>query len=103
MADLIDRQEAIAALLAHRKLFCENTPESFSQLQYGEKCRVDELDNAIAKLLKIPTAERRGKWIDHQEGRWMYAKCSECGSVHDAMSNYCPNCGANMRERREDE
>ena len=25
----------------------------------------------------------RGMWIDHQEGRWIYAKCSECGTVHD--------------------
>ena len=40
----------------------------------------------------------RGKWIDHQEGRWIYAKCSECGTVHDVKSNFCPNCGADMRE-----
>lgn len=40
---------------------------------------------------------KRGKWIDHQEGRWIYAKCSECGTVHDVESNFCPNCGADMR------
>jgi rubrerythrin len=40
----------------------------------------------------------RGKWIDHQEDRWIYAKCSECGTVHDVKSNFCPNCGADMRE-----
>ena len=38
----------------------------------------------------------RGKWIDHQEGRWIYVKCSECGTVHDVKSNFCPNCGAAM-------
>ena len=49
----------------------------------------------------IPAADvrpvRRGKWIDHQEGRWIYAKCSVCGTVHDVKSNFCPNCGADMR------
>lgn len=54
------------------------------------------------KLRSIPSADVRpvvrGKWIDHQEGRWIYAKCSECGTVHDVKSNFCPNCGADMWE-----
>lgn len=37
-----------------------------------------------------------GQWIDHQEGKWIYAKCSECGTVHDTKTNYCPNCGTEM-------
>lgn len=41
---------------------------------------------------------KRGKWVDYQQGRWVYAKCSECETVHDVRSNYCPNCGADMRE-----
>ncbi len=47
----------------------------------------------------IPSAEKTGKWIDHQLDRWVYAKCSECGSVHDVRSNYCPSCGARMIPR----
>ena len=27
--------------------------------------------------------------------------CSECGTT-DFLSNFCPNCGADMRERSED-
>ena len=51
----------------------------------------DEIEN-------IPpvTAEKVGHWIDHQEDRWIYAKCSECETVHDTRTNYCPNCGAKM-------
>ena len=50
-------------------------------------------DMAI-NALKEP---RTGHWIDHQDGRWIYAKCSECGKVQDAKSNFCPYCGADMR------
>lgn len=52
----------------------------------------------------VPAADvrpvKRGEWIDHQEGRWIYAKCSECGTVHDVKSNFCPSCGADMREEQ---
>ena len=44
-----------------------------------------------------------GKWMKHQEGRWIYAKCSECGSVHDTQSNYCPSCGCLMDRWEADE
>jgi rubrerythrin len=40
--------------------------------------------------------ETSGKWIEHQEGRWIYAKCSNCGTVHDIQTNYCPICGFAM-------
>ena len=56
----------------------------------------------IDAVAAIPAADvrpvKRGKWIDHQEGCWIYAKCSECETVHDVRSNFCPNCGADMRE-----
>ena len=56
--------------------------------------------NLLVMAVTIPAADVRpvvrGKWIDHQEGRWIYAKCSECGTVHDVRSNFCPNCGAAM-------
>ena len=61
-------------------------------------------DMAYVALERFPAADvrpvRRGKWIDHQEGRWIYAKCSECETVHDVRSNFCPNCGADMRPER---
>lgn len=55
----------------------------------------------IDAVATIPAADVRpnvtGRWIDHQMGRWVYAKCSECETVHDVRSNFCPNCGADMR------
>lgn len=37
-----------------------------------------------------------GRWLPHQEGKWVYAKCNLCGTVHDVRSHYCPECGAFM-------
>ena len=45
--------------------------------------------------------KRTGHWIDHQMYRWIYAKCSECETVHDTQTNFCPNCGADMRGEQE--
>ena len=39
---------------------------------------------------------KTGHWIDHQMDRWIYAKCSECETIHDTRTNYCPHCGAKM-------
>ena len=54
----------------------------------------------VTRLLSLPDVRpvKRGEWIDHQMGRWVYAKCSECETVHDVRSNFCPTCGADMRE-----
>lgn len=53
---------------------------------------------------------KRGEWIilydedSPQDGIW---KCSACDYIRlmDDITpmNYCPNCGADMRERKEDE
>lgn len=44
--------------------------------------------------------QKKGKWIDHQDGRWIYAKCSECGTVHDVPTAFCPSCGAAMEVKK---
>ena len=54
--------------------------------------------------LKEGETEREGKWIDMNTSTTMYMpryKCSICNEWAN-KSNYCPNCGADMRERRED-
>ena len=55
---------------------------------------------------ELPSAQserKKGGWRDHQEGDWIYAKCSLCGAVQDSRSNFCPNCGAEMEGEEESE
>lgn len=46
----------------------------------------------------------RGKWILSDEPNWYC--CSECGAERRQiafMEYFCPNCGADMREEKQDD
>lgn len=63
----------------------------------------------IRRLEDLPTAQpKRGKWIKTARwGRVYY--CNQCRNYLDfdgvnagrGSTNYCPNCGADMRQREE--
>lgn len=80
MHNLINRQAAINELKANRLLYCDETPESFSELSYGDKCRVDEIDNAIATLLNLPSEEP-----EYKLDEW----CMDC-KEYDHKKHRCP-------------
>lgn len=67
----------------------------------------EPLDEDIERILKqmpsVTPKPKTGHWIDHQEDKWIYAQCSECETVHDTRTNYCPNCGCLMVEPQERE
>ena len=65
--DAISRQAAIDALKEHRGLYCGDSPNTFSKLPYGEKCRVDELDTAIATLVNLPSVQPEVKKISYTD------------------------------------
>ena len=75
------REEAIAILdgFKHNPLFNEQHFEA--------------LEMAISAL-----SENKGEW-QHDGGRWKNRFiCSACGyKLFDVPTNYCPNCGADMR------
>lgn len=62
----------------------------------------------LMSLDRMPTIEpkvRHGRWIWFEsEGTFIHLrKCSECGDIKaQAETNFCPNCGAKMREVRKD-
>ena len=67
--------------------------------------------NAFAKASGADVVERKvGKWVEPtRDGcitydKHAYAECSACGkkSYLGWGMLYCPNCGADMRERRDD-
>ena len=59
------------------------------------------------ELIKAYKDKRpKGKWLRHQAGLFDYHYCSICeeqakvlqdGGGCELLSNYCPNCGADMR------
>ena len=92
--DCISRQAAIDAL--------NKLSESTYEVDYGV-VDCDDAINAIATL--PPTEPKKGKWIKTARwGRVYY--CNQCRNYLDfdgvnagrGSTNFCPNCGADMRE-----
>ena len=86
--ELISRQDAIEAMKAVSDSICEQQA-------------VDAID-------ALPSADRpKGHWINKHEnvdGRIFRGdRCSECGWWKSMGAyNFCPNCGSDNRERREE-
>lgn len=83
MSDLISREDAIEALKR-----AEALTKAFG------------FHNVIDTIREVPSAQpepKRGEWevIDAEEPR-RYG-CSHCHILSWNMSNFCPNCGADMR------
>lgn len=38
----------------------------------------------------------KAEWIEHHNQTRFYFKCSNCKTLHDEKSNYCPFCGTRM-------
>lgn len=56
---------------------------------------------SIVQIHNAPTIEprKKGKWITKSTNGEMFDCCSACGYVEwDVPKNFCPNCGADMRE-----
>lgn len=61
----------------------------------------------MLKIKRLPTADVvpvvHGEWNDTTENwGWPKWSCSVCGGDGRGDYKYCPWCGADMRERRED-
>ena len=68
-----------------------------------------ELHDMISNLPSAQPERKPGKWVVTSEFEdCRYAKCNQCNVTqvfyyNKPLTNYCPNCGADMRERRTDE
>lgn len=94
MSDLISRQ-ALRDAMYHEAF---ETDTEMQRWDSGCWIRYKLFENVIDNL---PSAEWKGKWT-LTEHLW---KCDQCGYRQNEKigTNYCPNCGARMDERREDE
>ena len=56
--------------------------------------------DAKCVIVNAPSVSDRpqGEWVIKPKGFGLEAKiCSVCGAEKNNMSNFCPNCGADMR------
>lgn len=106
MAEYINRQTLLRFL---NDIWLTATPNDFmpDDDRHLAMVRCMGLNDAMDAVKSIPTADVvpvvRGKWKEDWE-----TGCSECSACHDTFLwedfkgvadwNFCPNCGAYMRE-----
>ena len=91
MDDLISRQAAIDALDGELTITGRENAKTIR----------DYINGVDKKLRELPSAERRGRWVDVEPAphNLFYATCSVCGDRQTIeVANFCPMCGAKMDE-----
>ena len=92
MAGYIEREKAIEA-------FNDPAVERY----YGDVCP----ESVIHVIEQIPAADVqpvvRGRWITYPYMMGNTQYCSLCGENYGVKYNFCPNCGADMREMSKEE
>lgn len=96
--DIIYREDAIKAM-----------EQKYQDILRIFKRKVEVGERAIALdmigcIKSLPSADRpRGEWVYNNEGYVIgnlceHYDCGQCGKSVPHKTNYCPNCGADMRE-----
>ncbi len=85
MADLIDRQGALDAF--NGDLTIQAAHNAGRVYRY--------LKMVTDRIKALPAVQpKRGEWI---KMHWKAFRCSVCKRVSEYSTNFCPNCGADMR------
>lgn len=89
--DVIYRQKAISVLGAQCKDKYNKT--------CGDHCECME----YMALRDMPSAQKKGHWIYDSEAYALgnpygHYDCDQCGESVPRKTNFCPNCGADMRQ-----
>ena len=86
--DAISRAEAMTEIM----MFAGNVKPDEENIYI----KVSDAVQLLRELPPVTPKQKMGCWINYQKNIWIYTQCSECGTVHDTKTNYCPNCGAKM-------
>lgn len=99
MDDLIKRQDAIDAVLDK-----ENHDVDYHDAEFAFNDALIVATNAISD---VPSAQKKGHWVDGKRMKmdgtyYWFRQCSVCDYERDdddsdKDTNFCPNCGADMR------
>ena len=92
MDDLIRRQDVIDYVLEH-----------------GFYCDTEADKEYTAELIRtvFPSAQKKGQWVYDAEAYplgnpYGHYDCDQCGESVPHKTNFCPNCGADMREETDE-
>lgn len=65
-------------------------------------CTHDYIVDVLKELPLARSEQKSGRWIAHEGGKfvgfpYMHYECSQCRAFEPTETNFCPNCGADMR------
>lgn len=98
MGDTIYRKQAIDTMQMFIDSMDKDSPAYKSMSIAFDRC--------IVELKKLPSAQperKKGRWIAHEGGKfvgfpYMHYECDHCRAFEPTETNFCPNCGTDMRE-----
>lgn len=73
--------------------YCPLIPELLSRAEAAE-ARAEAAEKKPADVR--PVVRGRWRWVGQDQWNDCY-ECSQCGKMNTDNSNFCPNCGADMR------
>ena len=96
MDDTISRQAAISLPVKPREDRYFQTQSLDDAYDYGWR----SLQRCIEKLPSAQPERKKGEWVLQSDDYHEYYECDQCGMAVglDDVRNFCPNCGADMRE-----
>ena len=98
MDDLIKRQAAIDAV---RELYIQS-PKINNDIVYDTA--IDQAHDALVNLPSAQPQRKMGKWTVKEGELGFWDVCSVCRKIifhKTPLYNFCPNCGADMRNADE--
>ncbi len=105
MAEYIEREAVVKRV---QEIYCVGCNS-----YHGVRCRACGTGDAIDIIEDFPTADVapviHARWEQDAGGDWYCTNCDEVVAICDSgrertyRKPYCPNCGAKMDERDEDE
>lgn len=102
MSDLIRRQDAIDAVnknrdsVFHNSVNYEGALYDISNLPSAQDVRENVHAKFVSEIIKKPD------WKGQMQSYYQPNSCSNCHTALTGKENFCPNCGADMREGGED-
>lgn len=98
--DAISRQDAIEEIRFGQSYITKIHPTGELEELFVKENQA--LEDAIKRIEQLPSVQPiipRGHWIECEDEVKVY--CSKCKEKSDYPTNYCQNCGADMRESEE--